>query len=259
MRRLARRVVGGILRFAAGHADVITTVNDSVVEEFRAEASKTFILNNTPTRAFAAKLREARAGIISDSARITMMHGKATKHHGTQAAIDSLSIVVKRGINCELVVFKYFGKSSAWHDEGSFHDYLSSLDLLESVKLLELRPYEDMPTTFAGVDIGLIAYNRSAGRLSLPNRFFEYMAAGIPMIVPDYANEIRPLVEANDIGLAVNTEDPTAVAAAFEQLASDQSARERMGRHAATLFDQGYSWDVQFGPVREKILELLHE
>jgi glycosyltransferase involved in cell wall biosynthesis len=61
-----------------------------------------------------------------------------------------------------------------------------------------------------------------------PNKVFDYMAAGRPVVLA-IDGVIREVVEAAEAGIFVPPGDPGALAAALETLAADQSKRRRLG------------------------------
>jgi glycosyltransferase involved in cell wall biosynthesis len=56
--------------------------------------------------------------------------------------------------------------------------------------------------------------------LSLANRFFDYIMAGVPQICPAFP-EYEAILEKYPVGLAVDTSDPDAIAAALNKLLND--------------------------------------
>lgn len=67
-----------------------------------------------------------------------------------------------------------------------------------------------------------------------PNKFFDYLAAGRPVII-NYPGWLARSVEQEGCGIAVAPGDPEAFADAVEMLADDRALAERMGEAAADL------------------------
>lgn len=67
-----------------------------------------------------------------------------------------------------------------------------------------------------------------------PNKFFDYIAAGIP-VVCNYPGWIADLLKEHDAGLAVPPDDPTAFADALCRLVDRSEDVARMGRNARRL------------------------
>jgi glycosyltransferase involved in cell wall biosynthesis len=81
---------------------------------------------------------------------------------------------------------------------------------------------------------GLGAY-RSGARMTLPNKVFEYMGAGLPVLL-SLEGETRELVVGNDIGVPYAAGDPVSLAEAVRGVADDEGRRHSMSRNAVELF-----------------------
>ncbi len=86
---------------------------------------------------------------------------------------------------------------------------------------------------------------------ALPTKLFDYMAAGLPVIVSDFPLW-RSIVTENDCGLCVDPENPTAIAEAIERLLSDPAEAARMGANGRALVLAGRNWSTE----EKKLLEL---
>jgi glycosyltransferase involved in cell wall biosynthesis len=67
-----------------------------------------------------------------------------------------------------------------------------------------------------------------------PNKFFDYLAGGLP-VVTNYPGWIADLIVEHDCGVAVAPDDPAEFAAAIEYLADHPNEQERMGANARRL------------------------
>lgn len=88
-------------------------------------------------------------------------------------------------------------------------------------------PPRELPSWTVGADVGacLIEPLTDSLRLSLPNKLFEYLNAGVPVLASPLP-EIRRAVEPFGVGVLADPDDPPAVARAL-RLASDPDARAR--------------------------------
>jgi glycosyltransferase involved in cell wall biosynthesis len=77
-----------------------------------------------------------------------------------------------------------------------------------------------------------------------PNKFFDYLAAGLP-VLNNYPGWVAELITEHDAGIAVPPEDPEAFADALEAFAADPDRRRQMGRHARRLAEQKFNRDLQ--------------
>jgi glycosyltransferase involved in cell wall biosynthesis len=92
----------------------------------------------------------------------------------------------------------------------------------------------------AAAGIALIQPSCLSYALSLPNKLFEYLAAGLPILAADVP-VIREFVERNGVGLVVPPTDPEAIAAAMLEIVEPE--RNRRLRAAVTKASGGLSWE----------------
>lgn len=77
-----------------------------------------------------------------------------------------------------------------------------------------------------------------------PVKLFEYMAAGLPVIVSDFPLW-RRIVEGAACGLVVDPKDITAIAAAMRALIDDPAEAEAMGRRGREAVEHIYNWEAE--------------
>jgi glycosyltransferase involved in cell wall biosynthesis len=65
------------------------------------------------------------------------------------------------------------------------------------------------------------------------------------------------LVQAEDVGLCVNPDDPHEIAAAVNRLAADAGARARMKANGLRLSRDRYNWENEFRPLFERYRSLM--
>ena len=87
-----------------------------------------------------------------------------------------------------------------------------------------------------------------------PTKFFESMAAGIPILCSDFPTW-KALVADQRVGLVVDPEDPAAAAAAVHRLHRDPELARAMGARGRELVRRRYNWESQ----AERLVALYHE
>jgi glycosyltransferase involved in cell wall biosynthesis len=75
-----------------------------------------------------------------------------------------------------------------------------------------------------------------------PNKFFDYLASGLPVLV-NYPGWMAEMVRANDIGVAVGPDDPTAFADGLIALADSPKRLKEMGHRARALAQAEFDRD----------------
>jgi glycosyltransferase involved in cell wall biosynthesis len=87
--------------------------------------------------------------------------------------------------------------------------------------------------------IGLAAYAAGAPQ-GLPNKIFEYLAAGLPVLF-SLKGEAQQLLQENECGIEYDPMARATFLAGLETLAENRDLRIRMGENAKQLFEDSYS------------------
>lgn len=77
-----------------------------------------------------------------------------------------------------------------------------------------------------------------------PNKMFEYMSAGLPVIASDFPLW-REIVEGNDCGVCVDPLDPAAIADAIDKVVGDPALAKRMGANGRQAVEDRYNWRAE--------------
>jgi glycosyltransferase involved in cell wall biosynthesis len=111
-------------------------------------------------------------------------------------------------------------------------------------------PYKDLVPYTASADIGILLYRNDCRNnyYCAPNKLFEYMMMGLPMIAANYPGML-PLVEGEGVGLCVDPESPKAIAASVNLLAADPDRRERMRGNGLRLSKDRFNWEIESAPL----------
>ncbi len=117
-----------------------------------------------------------------------------------------------------------------------------SRGLEASVAFLGWKPHELLPDYYACGAIGLLPFDDGRHiRLTLANKLFDYMAAGLPVIASDL-RPMRRVVEQCESGLMVEPESPEALAQAAVRMLDDPALRRSMGEMGRRAVAERYNW-----------------
>ena len=78
-------------------------------------------------------------------------------------------------------------------------------------------------------------------RFSLPNKLFQCMAAGLPIVASDFS-QVREVVEGAGAGRCVDMQDPSALADALAAVLSDPRGAAEMGRRGRRAVEERFNW-----------------
>lgn len=93
--------------------------------------------------------------------------------------------------------------------------------------------------SFAGIVNFLPAPNHI---YSQPNKLFEYMSAGIPVVCSNF-DLWRKVVETGECGICVDPSSADALAAAVNAIHAGRELRETYAKNGRRLIEEKYSWD----------------
>lgn len=222
------RLVAAERRVAAS-ADVVLVANPVTVPLWRSAGHRAEALPNgcDPTRF------DDEAGAPASRSRPPELPTGPVAgfvgHLNARTDLGLLRAVVGRGVSVVLV---------GPIDPGLGRE-LDDLLALPGVVAVGPQPFEDLPSWFAGIDVGLLPYrNDEFNRASFPLKTLEYLVAGLPVV--STALPASRWLECPDVALA---DDPAEFAARTAQLARHPREAEDVRRRRE--FARAHSWDAR--------------
>jgi glycosyltransferase involved in cell wall biosynthesis len=217
----------------------------SAVLRARYQPTRILALHNCPDRWSPpvnrpTLLRDA-AG-IPDEAPVILYHGALSVNRGVEQLMDSL---LELGLEKAHLVLLGFGElRDGYMSAAADHRWGNRVHVLDPVPPAELLPW------IASADIGAMPIQPSTlnHRLSTPNKLFECMTAGIPVVASDFPSMRRIVLDdpAGPVGVVC---DPTRVgdlAAAISSLLElDQTEIEAFRARSAAAARARWNWETQ--------------
>lgn len=267
LRAEAGRVLGwlaGVMeRILLQSVDGVITVNESIASRFRGRGFETIVLMNT-------------VNIASFESHISRAGELAAKYPALKSVRDPVllyqgSIVPDRGTSVMIEARRRLGRPAGLLIVGDspVPGYLEDLKDRYSgepdVTFLGRVPMDDVPGIIARASLGLIILDRTPGgdgnhENSLPNKLFDYLAAGVPVVSTDFP-EIRRVVEGvpgeapeGSCGLLVeDPTDPDELAACFRKLLDDSEGARAMGKIGQARVRSRYDFGAQAQHLGEMV------
>jgi hypothetical protein len=215
----------------------VITVSDGIAERlrrrYRLARTPTVVRNVTALQERGPGGLRMRLGIDADTP-LVLHQGAPAPARGCEMLLDALRALPG-------VQLAFLGDPEPGYAE-LLRSAVRARDLQDRVTLLASVPLEQLLAHTAEADVGVTLLQDTCEnhRLALPNKLFEYIAAGVP-VVASALPETRALVEHYRIGWCVTPGDPAALADALELALSrrrDPELRERLDRAAQEL-----SWE----------------
>ena len=158
---------------------------------------------------------------------------------------------LKRGRGCERLVEampQVEGAALVFLGEGPLQPELEArvrrLGLGRRVRFLPMVPPGELLRASASADVGacLIEGITRSLRLSLPNKLFEYLMAGVPVLASDLP-EIRRVVAGHGVGRLVDWRDGDAIVEALREMTGRPDKRARWASRVPGVFET-FSWEA---------------
>lgn len=93
--------------------------------------------------------------------------------------------------------------------------------------------------------LGLVLFHPSKNaEVGLPNKLFEYMAAKLPVVVPDLPNQ-KEIVLKHRCGTFCNTKDPDSIREAIEEILRDRERAKIMGENGRNACITEYNSEIE--------------
>ena len=135
-------------------------------------------------------------------------------------------------------------------------------DLVNSKKLKNFKfvpqvPYNIIPNYVMATDLQCILSSPKLDvcYLSNPNKFFESISLGIPLLNSNFGT-LKQLITDVKCGLTVDSEDPNDIAEKIIYLSENPDLRKEMGKSGMEASKKIYNWKFQSEKFLEKYEEL---
>ena len=174
--------------------------------------------------------------VINGSKKNVCYVGAITKERGI---IEILDAIVNTGENCKLELAGIFADEKIKKDAMShpawkkviFHGRVS---------------YDEVPSILNRCIAGMVIFHPIANHInSQPNKLFEYMAAGLPIIASNFPLW-EEIIKNNNIGYHVNPLNPSEIENAIRQASINNKFNNDICNNAKQLIRSKYNWEVEF-------------
>lgn len=149
--------------------------------------------------------------------------------------VDAAAELRKRGADRIKILLVGDGSEKARLQERVRREGLDNVIFIPPVRKRELAAL----TASLGCGLMVLRNVPAFYRGTSPNKFFDYLAAGIP-VVNNYPGWLADIITRDSCGLAVPPGSPAAMADALQRLAADPSLRAELGARARATGERDF-------------------
>ncbi|WP_069805542.1 glycosyltransferase [Thermogemmatispora onikobensis] len=234
---IARRVLSYLVRRSQGVIAVSPPIVSLIEREYGGQ--RVTLLRNVPPYHQVARTNLLREKLgLSNATRIALYQGNLQENRGLDLLVRAAPF-----LEPDVVIVMLGAAREPTHQK--LQKLIAELGVEQRVKLLPPVPYEELLAWTASADLGLTLlppdYSLSI-RYCLPNKFFEYLMAGLP-VLSSQLDVIAELIQAHELGVVEPSRDPATVATTINRVIHDQKALERMREHALEIARREFNWN----------------
>jgi glycosyltransferase involved in cell wall biosynthesis len=175
--------------------------------------------------------------------------GGMSPTRGLVEVVEAFALVARKYPKWELDLVGSYRPSSF---EQELRDLAARRGIEANVKFVAWVPYEEKERLSSQAAMGIITYLPYSNNTScLPNKLFDYMLVGLPVIASDFPL-YREIVEPARCGLLVDPSQPEAIAQAMEYLIEHPQEARQMGDNGRRAVLEKYNWEKE----SERLLEV---
>ncbi len=230
VQRALSAVVATVEIALARRAESTFAVSESVAARFREKGIEPVILSNYSIADLDIPHNPNR-----DGRSLMFMAGNMQSFHGVGECIEAVSRVRKRYPDVSLTLVGNVREDLYEYIYGSdYHEFITSTGFL---------PYREMYEKLNEGVAGLLVFHTTYYNISigLPNKLFDYMLLGLPVIASDLP-EIRSVVSNADCGILVDPGSVSEIADAITYFFDHPKEAQRMGANGRRAVLEKYNW-----------------
>lgn len=231
LRKPIANVVNVIEQMGARVFDGVIAATPPIAKKF--PRSKTVLVQNYP---YLSEL-EATAGLPYQERQPNIIYvGALTVARGINEVVEALARLPQT-LPTKLTIAGRFSPESL----------VTELEQMPGWKRVCFLGWQSRPDTLnllAQARAGIVTFHPEPNHIEAqPNKLFEYMSAGIPIIASNF-DAWREIIDGIGCGIQVDPQSPDEIARAIQWIMEHPEESEAMGKRGRTAIEQRFNWEA---------------
>jgi len=227
-----------VQRFTVPRAAAVLTVSAPIADHLQRQyrlASVRLVPNYPDSPAALVRRELGELGPVDPGRPIVLYLGGLMRNRGLEVLVDAIAL--RPEVQLVLLGDGLLGEDLLLRAEHA--------GARDRTLLLAAVPPGEVVAYAASADVGVSAVIPTSlnDRYSLPNKLFQYMAAGIPVVASDLP-QVREVLESAGAGMVVDTSRPQAIADAIGAILRDPAEARAMGERGRAAVIDRFNWSV---------------
>jgi len=215
----------------------VITVSDSIADKYKIEYGiRPLTVRNCSHNTSSIKpILRSEIGIPTDHLLFVFQGTGINVSRGGEELIDAISLTQK-------VTLLIIGSGDAWD---TLKSRVLELNLGERVRFIDKLPWNEMMRYTKAADAGpsLDKNNNPNYTFSLPNKLFDYLSAGIPVIAGDLP-EVSRIISENNCGIIIPEVSSDKISEAINELLMNPEKLTLLRKNAA-IASEKLNWETE--------------
>lgn len=240
-----------VFRLLLPFTDRLVLAKQTVSYDFpHSDRKKVLVRNFTPLSG--VSFASQRVALRKDD-EVTLTHlGFFNKTRGWPQVLKALSLMNNKNVRLEVI--GEFNDGS--RDE--FDMAVKAYGLLSRVVVYDWMPFGQAFQYLTHAHIGLVVFQPGILNhvYAMPHKMFDYMAAGMAVVCPEFAIEVAPFVEESGCGVLVDPSDAHGLASKLDKLVASPETINELGARGQQAVRERYNWEAEVEQLIQMYKEL---
>lgn len=240
-----------VFRLLTPFTDRLVLAKKTVAADFPKAEHKTILVRNfTPLSGinFAGQRTPAQSGET-----IKLIHlGLFNKNRGWPQVLKALDLMENKLVFLEVI--GEFNDGTRAEFDAAVRQY----GLEHRIAVHDWMPFDQAFQYLANAHVGLVVFQPGILNhvYAMPHKMFDYMAAGMAVVCPDFAVEVAPVVQETGCGVLVDPADPVDLAKKLDALVGSPETIHAMGLRGQQAVRDHYNWEAEAARLLKMYQEL---